>query len=244
MKVIVKLLLLLGMLTYLVFAFVRFNKKQHHVVCHNVRITVSDCDKADFVSAGDIKQILKDTKLYPEGKDLDNVSLLKIKKAVDSHQFVLSSLCYATPKGDVVIEVEQKLPIMRVMPVAGEGYYIDVKGNKIPHVQYPADVVVVTGYVDYKRHKKALATIGQIIYADEFWNDMIEQVNFTPQGKIELTPRLGNHLVELGKPTDLPKKLAHLKLFYKKVLNTVGWNKYSRISLEYNNQAVCTKYDE
>lgn len=244
MKAFVRLLLLLGMLTYLVFAFVKFNKKRHNVICRQVLITVSDSDKADFVSIGDIKQILTDTRLNPVGKNMDNVHLNKIKRAVDSHQFVLNSLCYATPKGDVVIEVSQKLPILRVMPVMGEGYYIDIKGNKIPHVQYPADVAVVTGYVNYNRHKSVLATFGQILYTDEFWNDMIEQINFTPQGKVELTPRVGCHVVELGKPSGIGLKLSRLKLLYEKVLNTVGWNKYQRISLEYSNQAVCTKYEE
>ena len=130
------------------------------------------------------------------------------------------------------------------MPVVGEGYYIDIKGNKIPHVQYPADVAVVTGHVNYNRHKSVLATFGQILYTDEFWNDMIEQINFTPQGKVELTPRVGCHVVELGKPSGIGLKLSRLKLLYEKVLNTVGWNKYQRISLEYSNQAVCTKYEE
>ncbi len=242
MKAFVKLLLFVGLLVYLVFAFVRFNKRQQGAVCRQVQITVTDADRASFVSVDDIKQILNDTRLNPVGKKLDDVSLSKIKKAVDGHQFVLNSLCYTTPSGNVIIEVDQKLPVMRVMPVNGNGYYVDIKGNKIPHVQYPADVVVVTGYVNYKKAKRVLATFGQILHSDIFWNDMIEQINFTPQGKVELTPRVGNHLVQLGKPNDLAKKLSRLKLFYEKVLNTVGWNKYRTINLEYSNQAVCTKY--
>ena len=244
MKVFIKLLLMLAMLTYLVFAFVKFNKKKHDPVCTNVSIAVADSDKANFVTVDDIRQILKDTKLNPVGKSMSNIHLGKIKKAVDSHQFVLNSLCYTTPKGDLVITVNQKLPVMRVMPNVGEGYYIDVNGNKILHIHYPADVVVVTGNVDYRKYKPVLSTLGRIIHQDEFWNDMIEQINFTSSGKIELTPRVGNHVVALGRPQDLGTKLAHLKLFYEKVLNTVGWNKYSRISLEYSNQAVCTKYEE
>ncbi len=244
MKAFVKLLLFLGLLVYLVFAFARFNKRRHGAVCRHVQITVSDSDKASFVSADDIRQILKDTGLNPVGRNMDKVNLGKIKRAVDGHQFVLNSLCYATPGGSVVIEVDQKLPVMRVMPETGDGYYVDIRGNRIPHVQYPADVVVVTGSVDYRKAKPVLATFGQILHADVFWNDMIEQINFTPGGRVELTPRVGNHIVELGKPRNLAVKLSRLKLFYGKVLNTVGWNKYRCINLEYGNQAVCTKYEE
>ncbi len=241
MKVFLKLLLLLGLAAYLVFAFVKFNRGGTDIVCTKVTIDIADKEKANFVTEEDIRQILKDTKLSPEGKGMGNISLLRIKQAVDGHQFVLRSTCYSTPEGEVVIEVSQKLPVLRVMPAVGEGYYIDANGNRIQHVQYPADVIVVTGSVNYKKSKKYLTTFAQIIQQDEFWSDMIEQINITPDGKVELAPRLGNHVVALGKPQDIGRKLSHLKTFYEKVINEVGWNKYSRISLEYNNQVVCTK---
>lgn len=241
MKVAIKVILLLGLFAYLVFAFVKLTKKEHEVICQNLRIEVVDDDQADFVSVEDIRTLLNDSKLNPVGKNIEDVSLGKIKKAVDRHQFVLRSLCYATPKGDVVIEVSQKLPIFRVMPEVGEGFYIDANGNKIPHVQYPADVIVVTGAVNYPKMKPVLSTFGNIIMEDKFWNDMIEQIHFLHNGKVEMTPRIGNHIVALGKPQDLALKLARLKRLYEKVINVVGWEKYSRISMEYNNQAVCTK---
>lgn len=243
MKTFLKLLLLIGLAAYLVFAFVKFRKSDSDTVCTRVSIVVADAEKADFVSEADIRQILKDTKLSPEGKPMDHVSLLRIKRAVDGHQFVLHSTCYSRPDGEVVIEVTQKLPVLRVMPAQGEGYYIDADGNRIQHVNYPADVVVVTGYVNYQKCKKTLASFAQIIQKDEFWSDMIEQINFTPNGKVELAPRLGNHVVMLGKPKDLGLKLSHLKTLYEKVINEVGWSKYTRINLEYNNQAICTKGD-
>ena len=54
-------------------------------------------------------------------------------------------------------------------------------------------------------------------------------------------PGLGDHLVYLGKLENFEDKLARLKEFYKKGLNRVGWNKYSRINLEFSNQIICTK---
>lgn len=243
MKVFWKMLLLVGMAAYLVFAFVNFNRSKDNRVCNKVSVMITDKEKANFVTEEDIRQILKDAKLSPEGKKMADVKLLSIKRAVDGHQFVLHSTCYSHPNGEVVIEVSQKLPVLRVMPSVGEGYYIDADGNKINHVNYPADVIVVTGNVNYNKSKKYLTTFSQIIQHDEFWNDMIEQINFTTNGSIELSPRLGDHIVALGKPQDIGLKLSHLKTFYEKVINKVGWNKYCRISLEYANQVVCTKRD-
>ena len=32
-----------------------------------------------------------------------------------------------------------------------------------------------------------------------------------------------------------------MRLFYEKALNRVGWNKYSRINVEFDNQIICTR---
>ena len=86
-----------------------------------------------------------------------------------------------------------------------------------------------------------MAPIGRILQNDEFWNSQIVQLNIEKDGSIELIPRVGNHIVKLGVPVNTEKKLQHLKYFYQEVLNEVGWNKYSTINMEFENQIVCTK---
>ena len=52
---------------------------------------------------------------------------------------------------------------------------------------------------------------------------------------------MGNHLIYLGKLNHFESKLERVKVFYEKALNRVGWNKYSRINVEFDNQIICTK---
>ena len=75
-----------------------------------------------------------------------------------------------------------------------------------------------------------------------FWDAQIEQIHVLPGKDIELVPRVGDHIVYLGKLEHFEDKLDRLKTFYGKALNEVGWNKYSRISLEFSNQIICTKH--
>ena len=82
---------------------------------------------------------------------------------------------------------------------------------------------------------------GVFLHNNKFWDAQIEQIHVLPDRNIELVPRVGDHLVYLGKLDDFEDKLARLKEFYKKGLNKVGWNKYSRINLEFSNQIICTK---
>jgi cell division protein FtsQ len=69
----------------------------------------------------------------------------------------------------------------------------------------------------------------------------VEQINVTASQELELVPRVGEHIIFLGKPGDYDQKFTRLEKFYKKALNEIGWNKYARISLEFDNQIICTK---
>ena len=77
-----------------------------------------------------------------------------------------------------------------------------------------------------------------------FWNAQIQQINVTASKELELVPRVGEHIIFMGKPGNYENKFDRLKTFYKKGLNQVGWNKYSRISLEFENQIICTKKEK
>ena len=73
--------------------------------------------------------------------------------------------------------------------------------------------------------------------------EQVEQIHVTPKQEIVLVPRIGNHIIEIGKADNLEKKLAKLEEFYKEGLNKVGWNKYNKINIEFDKQVICTKKD-
>jgi cell division protein FtsQ len=86
-----------------------------------------------------------------------------------------------------------------------------------------------------------LYKFGVFLQKNSFWNAQIEQIHVLPGRNIELVPRVGDHIIYLGKLDDFERKLKRVKTFYEKGLNKVGWNKYSRISVEFGNQIICTK---
>lgn len=91
--------------------------------------------------------------------------------------------------------------------------------------------------------------------SSELWRNQIEQINVRFDRGIELVPRVGNHVVYIGKlpesnyPDEREKevtdfvnmKMDRLEKFYKYGLSQVGWNKYSYINLEFDNQIICKK---
>ena len=123
----------------------------------------------------------------------------------------------------------------------GEDYYIDRSGEIMSHSAYCVSLPVATGTITKKYATQYLAGLGRQIVTDPFWNNQIQQVMVKTDGKVELVPRVGEHIIMLGKPVNVKEKLDRMKIFYTEGLNKVGWNKYSAINLEYDNQVICKK---
>ena len=85
--------------------------------------------------------------------------------------------------------------------------------------------------------------LAKFIHDDLFWSEQIEQINVVGPDEIELYPRVGQHIIELGSVDNFQEKLSRLRIFYREGLERVGWNKYKRISLAYDGQVGCTKTD-
>jgi len=114
-------------------------------------------------------------------------------------------------------------------------------GNIMPGGRYTSDLVVATGHITRRYAQQTLMPIGNLIINDRFWRSQIEQLHILPDGSMEMVPRVGNHIVYLGRPTDISRKLGRLEKFYKYGLSQAGWNKYSYINLEFDNQIICRK---
>ena len=197
-----------------------------------------------FISQKGILRLLNGKKLSPVGKKMGDINTRLLEEELSQHPLIENVECYRTPGCKIGIEVTQRLPILRVMANNGDNYYIDNKGKIMPIPNSSAHVAVVTGYVDRDFAVKELYTLGVFLQAHPLWDAQIEQINVTQAKELELVPRVGEHIIFLGKPGNYEEKFEKLKTFYEKGLNQVGWNKYSRISLEFNNQIICTKKEK
>ena len=232
-----------GMLgVYLILAITAWNKPEDDSqVCNEVNIQVEEGSVKGFLTANDIKLQLQRAKLYPLGDNMDRVKSRQIEEALTQNPFVKSAQCYKTQTGHINISVVQRLPVMRIKANNGDDYYIDEFGNIMPNSHFVSNLVVATGNIQKKYAQKVLTKIGQKLLTHDLWNYQVEQLNILDDGTVELVPRVGDHIVYLGNPTHIDQKLNRLEKFYRYGLSKAGWNKYSYISLEFDNQIICTK---
>ncbi|MDR1004859.1 MAG: cell division protein FtsQ [Prevotellaceae bacterium] len=227
---------------YLVVAVTAFNRKPADAVCHDIVLVVKDSVNAGFITAGEVKGLLAAKGISPVGRPMDDILCQTLERELSKHPLIANVNCYKTVGNDICVEVSQRIPVLRVLPATGESYYIDTKGKVMPpDAKCVAYLPVATGQIEKTFATTDLYHFALFLQRNKFWNAQIEQINVLPDQTVELVPRVGNHILYLGKPDNYAEKLERAKRFYELALNKVGWNKYARISVEFDNQIVCTK---
>lgn len=241
---------------YLVMAITSWNSPDKGSrVCTKVDINISDSNNAGFLSAAEIKHILEKDGLYPLNKPLKAVSPRQIEEALKVGPFVRTAECFVTENGHVDITISQRMPIIRIKSDRGADYYLDDNGGILPNSKYTSDLIIATGNINRWFAHYGIAPLAKGINRSEFWSNQIEQIHVLPDRGIELVPRVGDHILFLGYlPTSRNKnvsyreiiaftdrKLSRLEKFYRYGLSQAGWNKYSYISVEFDNQIICKR---
>lgn len=227
---------------YLLLAVTAFNRPaEKDVVCRDVRVEIGKGVIEGFLTPADVRRMLLEDGINPVGRAMADINLRTIEEKLEAKELIDAAECYRTQGGNVCIKVTERVPVVRVMSSGGDDYYVDKDGKTMQNTGYACNLMVATGSVDRPYARRVLAPLGRLIMADDFWRNQIEQVNVLPDSTVELVPRVGNHIIYLGRPVGVTKKLQRLRKFYKYGLSQAGWNKYSRISVEFSNQIVCKR---
>lgn len=244
---------------YLVLAFVSFDKKgDSKALCSKVNIDIADNAAGGFLDAKVIKERLQKTGYYPIGRPLTNVDTRGIEEMLRRSPFVKTAECYKTEGGYVYISVTQRMPVIRIKADNGDDYYVDDHDCIMPRSSYTSDLIIASGNINRWYAINYISPLGKAIMQNDVWKNLIEQIHITPELGVELVPRIGDHIVYIGclpeindkrkheKDIDLfiEKKMTRLEKFYKYGLSQVGWNKYSYVNIEFDNQIICKRKDE
>ena len=226
---------------YLVLAMMAFNKPDTEAVCRDVRISIEEGIMPGFLTEAEVKHMLVTSHVSPIGQAMAYVNLRQMEESLEQAELIERAECYKAQDNVVSINIRQRIPVVRVMNAQSEDYYVDTHGKPMPRTGYSCHLIVATGSISKQYAEKVLAPLANIFLNDPFWKNEVVQLNILPDGSVELIPRVGDHVVYLGQPTGVTKKLERLRKFYRYGLNVAGWNKYSRISVEFDNQIICKR---
>ena len=252
--------LIIGLLLSLGFV----NEKQDALLCKSLDIKVDQSDDLYFLNKNDIAQLIHSRKDSIVGQPKSSVHIAEIERMLNSHADIANAKVYLTVDGRLKVEIKQRKPLLRVINLNGDSYYIDDAGKLMPlSEKYTANVIVANGNITesfasaYKyplgeilkdsvtqknKMLHELYAMAKYITADPFWKAQVQQIYVNTDNDMELVPMVGNQKIIFGDTTVMDEKFKKLLIFYQQGLNTTGWwNKYSIINLKFKNQIVCTK---
>lgn len=241
-KLIVKIVLILAVTVvsvYMLGAAVLFKPAYNDTICNDLRISIEG--KFKLVNSTEVRDLLVENNLLPIGKAAPAIDEEEIEKCLENNPLVDKAECYFLPNTNTLqIEIRLKEPLFVVL--GNESYYVDVDHSLLPLSERTAAYLpVVTGRVTRSMAKEGLYDFLYFVNNDDFWNAQIEQVHVRNDLKVELVPRVGSTIIKLGSLDKYKDKLERVRLLYDQAFKSMGWNNYSMLNLEYDDQIVCTK---
>lgn len=239
--------ILLGIGTIILLASAINNKSL--MICRKVDISISGAHNNIFIDESDVEKILENINEGTLiGKPVKYFDLAMMEDNLAKNDWIRKAEIFFDNNEVLQVNILEREPVARILTQSGESFYIDANTFKIPlSPKFSARLPIFTGFNDTSTSKSDTAlligikNISQYILKDSFWMAQIDQVAITKDQLFEMVPKIGNQLIEFGTADRYMEKFHYLFLFYKKVLSKVGWNRYSKINVEYSGQIISIK---
>lgn len=225
------------------------SSKQNEKICEKVSIKIDNEYNNYFIGDKEVKSLLtREGERNLEGIPNSSIDLKNLEKRIESNKFVKNADVYRGLDGNIHVYVKQSRPIARIIR-SDQDLYVDTEGNLLPlSERYTARVLPITKSTSAKMLDKgffqdstgkAYLELLLFIERDAFWKAQLAQMHIDGKGKVSFLPQVGEHTIEFGKPAEFEEKFKKLMVFYKEVLPVMGWDKYKRVNIEYEDQIIC-----
>ncbi|MBT1687824.1 cell division protein FtsQ/DivIB [Dawidia soli] len=230
--------------------FIAFTeRRQGDIAVRDITVKIENEQENHFLDEADVMKLMQLNLENLRGTGLNEVNLKEIEQRVKSEPFVKEGELYSDLKGNMVIRVELRRPIARIVRNDGPDGYIAEDGTIMPvSEKFTSRVVLISGgfvrqllkqkNVNDTEEGKQLIALINTIREDEFWNAQIAQLDMDSKASITMYSQVGDERIEFGRPDNPELKFKKLRVFYKEILPRMGWNRYDRVNLEYEGQIV------
>jgi len=216
---------------------------------NSVDIEIDDLTGNHFLTSESVESFVKE---YFRTDNLDltigELNLKELEWVLETHPYIESSDLFVDNAGNLIIKVQQKYPIVRVISNDGENYYLSNLGDQM-HCsdKYTARVPIVTGkYYDTTAESEgdalsAAFELAKGIKAHPFMDALVEQIHFAKTDEIYIIPKVGSFKIKFGDIDNLDDKIEHILAFYKKQV-PIASNKYELLDVSVVNPVYASQF--
>ena len=179
--------------------------------------------------------------------EIERLDLEDVENILQEEAFIVDADAYVDAQNLLHINISQRTPILRVMDRAGNNFYLDSEGMRLPlSKHFTARVPIISGAVSpYVVHldscEGSIRDAFSIVKAarnDDFMEAWMEGIHVSNNQEILLNGNLGKFDVVFGKAINIEAKFEKMKVFFESGLPVTGWNDLESINLKYKDQVV------
>lgn len=224
-------------------------RKQGGSVCKDIVIELDNLHENHFLDEADVMRLVEGSGQSIKGVGIDRIDLKTIEKKIKYDKHILDAELFGDLKGNLIVNVELRRPIARIVQSDAPDAYIAEDGVIMPvSEKYTSRVILISGPfvkrllededLTISEDGQQLKQMIEFINEDDFWKAQIAQLDISSNGKITIYPQVTGQRVEFGKAENFEMKFKKLMIFYKEILPQRGWTKYERVNLEYEGQII------
>lgn len=208
-------------------------------LCVAIEYWLEDLDERAYVTENELDAVLKANNIYPVGKALNLVSLHRIENTLRHHPMVRTAECYLTVDHKVVVELTQRVPVLRVKTPL-ETYLIDTDRKVMEARPVVKDkVLVVTGNVGPQMACTQLADFAEWLQNDAYWSARIHHLQVLSPRMVHLYLNGENQpRIVLGTMDRYEQKLNKLRTFLENGQQATQDKHYDELDIRFKGQVI------
>ena len=231
-----------------VVAMVSASKIEDNKTVKSIAVHIKNDKKYHFIEEKEILTLaLSNRNIDVTHTPMSKLDINSMERAISADPWVANAQVFVDNDNVLQMYITQRIPVARLFQQNGSSYYLDTTLTIMPLSRsYIYYTTVVTNVPELKNDsvswvlRKDLISLVNTIQSDSFWSAQIAEVIVDSNNQFELIPVLGNQRILFGDATRMSDKLGNLFVFYKKVLNRIGWDKYEILDLRFKGQVVAS----
>jgi cell division protein FtsQ len=193
-----------------------------------------------FISHAEMQKELEILQVSSQAAGLKEINIKLLEESLDNHSSIEKAEVYSDIDGTVHIKIWQQQPLARLMS-KNRSEYLTANGTLMPlSDHYSEKVPLVTGSLAFAQ-KEQVARFWKMLSEKEHLLNSFSGLHCAVDSNWILYPAKGDYQINLGKATELKKKMENLENFFRFSGEIQEINKLESINLEFNNQVICRK---
>ena len=143
-----KILTWIGIAAWFVVILGFVSAESEEVLCNRIEVILSDTVQSRFITESTIRDLFREGGLELQGYPLSQINTREMEALLEENAYVKGAEVNTDITGRMEVRIDQRIPLLRIMPRGERGFYMDTEGQMMPlSDQFTPHILLLSGYL-------------------------------------------------------------------------------------------------